>query len=56
MIYHFDGLSIYLSIYILVVEALLTLHYSHQPSADPRHHVTQQPLFHPVDLDPANDG
>lgn len=34
---------------------LLTLHDGHQSSADPRHHITQQPLSKSVDPRPAND-
>lgn len=35
---------------------LPTLHNSHQSGADPRHHITQQPLFNPVAPQPANNG
>lgn len=35
---------------------LLTLHNGHQSSADPRYHITWQPLFNSVDPHPANDG
>lgn len=35
---------------------LPTLHDGHQSGADPRHHITQQPLFNPVAPQPANNG